>query len=478
MESDPAIPFPFEPYPVQADLMRKLYSTLEKGGVGIFESPTGTGKSLSVICSALQWLKDTEAKDLLAPAKDDNGGGASEAKATAAASGVPDWLASYSKDKKKRERDFFVARRKLRRHELEQRLAEVRTQSVGWDKRRWTRRRDTRAIGGGKRAPPAGKKAVKDGAANLEDEESDRKGGAGATKGRKRRSSAAAESAEDAFFLDEYHSSDGDEAAAAAAAAGSRRNRCARLGGTDAGGGSDSDDDDDPRAREQRDRDDAAALQDLGVRQVLYCSRTHSQTAQFVNEVKKTAFAAGVRCVSLGSRRNLCINPDVRRLAGDTRITDACLDLQKKSPRPGGPDGNCDAGDGGIAAKKRRADCAVGKGHGGGSGGGAKTAAAAKRRSGGCPYMSADGQRNIRDHALATVRDIEELADLGERLEACPYYGVRAAVPWAQLVVMPYAVLLQRQSRESMGVSLQGAAVIIDEAHNLVEAINDTHSVR
>ena len=36
--------FPFEPYPVQKDFMRALYQTLENKGVGIFESPTGTGR--------------------------------------------------------------------------------------------------------------------------------------------------------------------------------------------------------------------------------------------------------------------------------------------------------------------------------------------------------------------------------------------------------------------------------------------------
>ncbi|CAM9185047.1 unnamed protein product, partial [Ectocarpus sp. 13 AM-2016] len=39
---EPDIPFPFEPYDVQKQLMRKIYSTLENGGIGIFESPTGT----------------------------------------------------------------------------------------------------------------------------------------------------------------------------------------------------------------------------------------------------------------------------------------------------------------------------------------------------------------------------------------------------------------------------------------------------
>ena len=64
----PEIPFPFEPYQVQRELMSELYSTLERGGLGIFESPTGTGKSLSIICSALQWLKDAETRNMTEPA--------------------------------------------------------------------------------------------------------------------------------------------------------------------------------------------------------------------------------------------------------------------------------------------------------------------------------------------------------------------------------------------------------------------------
>ena len=35
--------FPYEaPYGIQLDLMRAVYGTLDAGGVGIFESPTGT----------------------------------------------------------------------------------------------------------------------------------------------------------------------------------------------------------------------------------------------------------------------------------------------------------------------------------------------------------------------------------------------------------------------------------------------------
>ena len=35
-------PFPFQPYDIQKDFMRNLYIALERGCVGISESPTGT----------------------------------------------------------------------------------------------------------------------------------------------------------------------------------------------------------------------------------------------------------------------------------------------------------------------------------------------------------------------------------------------------------------------------------------------------
>jgi hypothetical protein len=40
--------------------MTNLYRCLDSGSLGIFESPTGTGKSLSLICGSLKWLTDYE----------------------------------------------------------------------------------------------------------------------------------------------------------------------------------------------------------------------------------------------------------------------------------------------------------------------------------------------------------------------------------------------------------------------------------
>lgn len=40
--------FPFTPYNIQLDFMHQLYETIENGKIGIFESPTGTGKSKKI----------------------------------------------------------------------------------------------------------------------------------------------------------------------------------------------------------------------------------------------------------------------------------------------------------------------------------------------------------------------------------------------------------------------------------------------
>ncbi|XP_055628054.1 regulator of telomere elongation helicase 1 homolog [Toxorhynchites rutilus septentrionalis] len=47
--------FPFEPYQVQRDYMTKVIECLQNSTNGVLESPTGTGKTLSLLCSSLAW---------------------------------------------------------------------------------------------------------------------------------------------------------------------------------------------------------------------------------------------------------------------------------------------------------------------------------------------------------------------------------------------------------------------------------------
>lgn len=74
--------------------------------------------------------------------------------------------------------------------------------------------------------------------------------------------------------------------------------------------------------------------------QIFYCSRTHSQLTQFVNELRRVKFPPSfpqdselaheeVKHLSLASRKNLCINAKVTKLVSPTAINERCLELQQ-----------------------------------------------------------------------------------------------------------------------------------------------------
>ncbi|XP_053368397.1 regulator of telomere elongation helicase 1 [Clarias gariepinus] len=49
------VDFPFTPYPCQTDYMSKVIECLQNKVNGVLESPTGTGKTLCLLCAALGW---------------------------------------------------------------------------------------------------------------------------------------------------------------------------------------------------------------------------------------------------------------------------------------------------------------------------------------------------------------------------------------------------------------------------------------
>lgn len=74
---------------------------------------------------------------------------------------------------------------------------------------------------------------------------------------------------------------------------------------------------------------------------IFYCSRTHSQLTQFINELRRVKFPPSfpqgeesaleeeIKHLSLASRKNLCINPKVTKLGNPTAINERCLELQR-----------------------------------------------------------------------------------------------------------------------------------------------------
>lgn len=49
--------FPFKPYDCQSHYMEKVITALNNAQNALLESPTGTGKTLSLLCATLAWLK-------------------------------------------------------------------------------------------------------------------------------------------------------------------------------------------------------------------------------------------------------------------------------------------------------------------------------------------------------------------------------------------------------------------------------------
>ncbi|EUC46616.1 hypothetical protein COCMIDRAFT_35728 [Bipolaris oryzae ATCC 44560] len=374
---------PYTPYDIQNEFMSAVYECLENGQVGIFESPTGTGKSLSLICGSLTWLRDHKRRTF-------EDGFAADA----VNSEEPSWIVEHAQKQRKQE----ALRRK---QELNERIAKIK----------------------------AKEKRAKERYENGESSYKRRKVASGETN----------DVDEAQFVLDDYESDKESQKRAR----GGTFNESGLSAETQALMASLGYADDVPK------NDDGEVPDET---KIFFCSRTHSQLTQFSSELGRVkmppaiasdddinstdvdSLVEDVKHLTLGSRKNLCINDKVNRLGSATAINERCLELQQNS-----------------STESR------------------------------CPHMPSKEHEplinDFRDHALAKIRDIEDLGSLGKKLGVCPYYASRPAIKYCEIVTLPYPLLLQRTAREALGLSLKDHVVIIDEAHNLMDAIAGIYSV-
>ncbi|EMP37725.1 Fanconi anemia group J protein like protein [Chelonia mydas] len=162
---------------------------------------------------------------------------------------------------------------------------------------------------------------------------------------------------------------------------------------------------------------------------IFFGTRTHKQIAQITRELQRTVYSS-VRMTILSSRDHTCVHPVVSR---SSNRNEKCADLLEG------------------------------------------------KNSGSCVYYH--GVHKISEHhALQFARkkcqawDIEDLVSLGKKLRACAYFAARELMVGADIVFCPYNYLLDPQIRESMEINLKDQVVILDEAHNIEDCARESAS--
>lgn len=165
---------------------------------------------------------------------------------------------------------------------------------------------------------------------------------------------------------------------------------------------------------------------------IFYCSRTHTQLSQVIQELKKTGHASWARATPISSRRQACINDRaIQESRGSiSRLNDICIDMQAKDAETG------------------------------------------------CPFYYYKDKESF--SSSLSILDLEDLVQLGKSESKCPYYMGRDLLSQSHFIALPYQLILQKSARESLGIDstmLSNSIIIFDEAHNLVDTIQDLFSV-
>ncbi|KAL3657099.1 hypothetical protein V7S43_018012 [Phytophthora oleae] len=169
---------------------------------------------------------------------------------------------------------------------------------------------------------------------------------------------------------------------------------------------------------------------------IFFCSRTHSQLAQVVDELKScpvsyldspedaNTYTKQLQTCVLGSKRNLCVNRKVNR--DPSQVDDKCrLALESSS----------------------------------------------------CSYFRKRKKTNDLRKTVPSVWDIEDLVKLAQKHRECAYFHARDALDHANIVFAPYNYLLDPTIREAVGITLKDSIIVLDEAHNVEDTCRSSASV-
>lgn len=380
---------PYQPYDIQLELMKCIYDTLQFNNnnnddknkkICILESPTGTGKTLSLICSTVTWLRDNK-KHLLQSEtnpindNDNSSSGSSGSSGSDSDSDEPDWVKESFHDNLLNDKiEEFVA------FEAHLNNLNKNIHSLNLNKQQRQRQRSKKP------------KRIE---VEIEDNE---------------------------FIPIPYNDTQDNN--------NNNNNKKTILSN-------------EVKALlnkiESTHQNSSFAQRNLppinNPVKIFFASRTHSQLNQFANQLSLPNFPSSfnqldnerIKFVPLASKKQLCINPEVNKWGSLEAINDACYELRHKK--------------------------------------------------GGCPFYKADRDTSpFTNEVFQSIHDIEDLYTIGERHKMCPYYASRDALQGAEVITLPYQYLLSETTRQAMKLDLKNNIIVIDEAHNLIDTINNIHS--
>lgn len=161
--------------------------------------------------------------------------------------------------------------------------------------------------------------------------------------------------------------------------------------------------------------------------QIIYASRTHSQLSQVVRELRNTRYRPPHAV--LASREQMCVNPKVKKKQSTSSdINHDCNKLGKERK----------------CRFRNNLDSYV-------------------------PRAREQGGGNHQP-----VMDMEEMIAMGKQDHVCPFYYTRGQVENAELILVPYNYLFDKDARETTlsDVRWENAVVIFDEVRMVCRGAN------
>lgn len=146
---------------------------------------------------------------------------------------------------------------------------------------------------------------------------------------------------------------------------------------------------------------------------IIFTSRTHSQLAQAIGQLKKTVYRP--RTIILGSREQLCIHPQVSQARGSEQNR-LCRSLCESK---------------------------------------------------GCKYRNNLKHSNLHEKVEKEILDLEDLVLLGKKEQVCPYYLSKEMEPSSEIIFLPYNYLVDPHLKESLHFDFSNDIILFDEAHHI-----------